>query len=202
MALRLDQHAAFVAELSGAASKEEGVERSLAGIAATWDGLALDMAEYKGAFKLRSTEDVFAALEDNGVTLSAMKASRWAAAFEADVARWERTLALASEALELVLQVQRAWMCECRRRAGALLLRCGRRLRLRRRLAAQPWTGLPAPTAAACRPRPALPTPQTWKTSSSAARTSADSCPRRAPCLRACTPRSRRAWPRCSASAT
>ena len=33
------------------------------------------MVEYKTTFKLRSTEDVFAALEENIVTLSTMKVS-------------------------------------------------------------------------------------------------------------------------------
>lgn len=110
VALRLDQHVDFVAELSVTASKEQGIEANLAAIGATWAGLALDMAEYKGTFKLRSAEDVFAALEDNGVTLSTMKGSRWHAVFADKLARWERTLALASEAVEMVLQVQRAWM--------------------------------------------------------------------------------------------
>ena len=58
MAMRLDQHAEFIADLSVNASKEQAIETSLQGIAATWVGLALDLAEYKGTHKLRSTEDV------------------------------------------------------------------------------------------------------------------------------------------------
>lgn len=107
MALHLDQHCEFIAELSVTASKEEAVEKSLAAIAATWAELQLDMVDYKGTFKLRSTEDLFAVLEDNGVTLSTMKASKHHLAFEAQVARWEQTLALVSETVEMVLQVQR-----------------------------------------------------------------------------------------------
>ena len=42
-------------------------------IAEAWKGLTLDMVEYKATFKLRSTEDVFLALEENTVTLSTMK---------------------------------------------------------------------------------------------------------------------------------
>lgn len=75
------------------------------GIATTWASLGLDMAEYKATFKLRSTEEVFAALEDNMVTLSTMKASRFFAVFEKDITLWEKTLSLVSETIELVLTV-------------------------------------------------------------------------------------------------
>lgn len=75
------------------------------GIATTWAGLGLDMAEYKATYKLRSTEEVFAALEDNMVTLSTMKASRFFAVFEKDITHWEKTLSLVSETIELVLTV-------------------------------------------------------------------------------------------------
>ena len=75
------------------------------GIATTWASLGLDMAEYKTTYKLRSTEEVFAALEDNMVTLSTMKASRFFAVFEKDITVWEKTLSLVSETIELVLTV-------------------------------------------------------------------------------------------------
>lgn len=78
---------------------------SLQAIATTWASLVLDMAEYKATYKLRSTEEVFAALEDNTVTLSTMKASRFFAVFEKDINHWEKTLALVSETIELVLTV-------------------------------------------------------------------------------------------------
>lgn len=105
VSLRLDQHVDFIAELSVTASKEQAIETSLANIASTWAELQLDMAEYKGTYKLRSTEDIFTALEDNGVTLSTMKASKYYLVFEEQVAHWERTLALASETVEIILQV-------------------------------------------------------------------------------------------------
>lgn len=75
------------------------------GIATTWASLVLDMGEYKATYKLRSTEEVFAALEDNTVTLSTMKASRFFAVFEKDITLWEKTLSLVSETIELVLTV-------------------------------------------------------------------------------------------------
>lgn len=59
---------------------------------------------------LRGTEEVFQALEDNQVTLSVMKASRFAKAFEKEVDHWERCLSLVLEVIEMILTVQRQWM--------------------------------------------------------------------------------------------
>lgn len=64
------------------------------------------MAEYKQTFKLRSTEDVFAALEDNSVTISTMKASRFFVVFDKEITHWEQMLSLVSEMIEIILQVQ------------------------------------------------------------------------------------------------
>ncbi|GMH41208.1 hypothetical protein BSKO_09118 [Bryopsis sp. KO-2023] len=108
--LRLDRHAEFIAELSTNATKELAIELSIQQISATWSELDLDMAEYKQTFKLRSTEDVFAALEDNSVTLSTMKASKFFIVFEKEITYWEQTLSLVSEMIEIILQVQRNWM--------------------------------------------------------------------------------------------
>lgn len=64
----------------------------------------------KDTFKLRSTEDLFAALEDNIVTLSTMKASKYYVVFEKQINYWEQSLSLVSEMVEIMLQVQRNWM--------------------------------------------------------------------------------------------
>lgn len=66
------------------------------------------MAKYKQTFKLRSTEDVFGALEDNSVTLSTMKASRFFIVFEKEITYWEQMLSLVSEMIEIILQVSTA----------------------------------------------------------------------------------------------
>ena len=56
----------------------------------------------------RSTED--RALEDNTVTLSTMKASKFFVVFESTITSWEQKLMLVSEMVDLVLKVQTAWM--------------------------------------------------------------------------------------------
>ena len=53
---------------------------------------------------------MFAALEENQVQLSTMKASRFVKAFEQEVDRWERTLSHILEVVEMLLTVQRQWM--------------------------------------------------------------------------------------------
>ena len=100
--------------MSGNASKELAIEQSLESIEETWKTLDLDMVPYKdekaGIFKLRSTEDLFTALEDNTVTLSTMKASKFFLVFEKQITQWEKSLSLVSETVEVILQVQRNWM--------------------------------------------------------------------------------------------
>lgn len=60
--------------------------------------------------RLRGTDEIFQQLEDNQVTLSTMKASRFVKAFEKVVDMWERTLSHIMECVEMILTVQRQWM--------------------------------------------------------------------------------------------
>lgn len=90
-----------------------GIESALEKIAATWDVLCLDMVvlrEGQDIMKLRSADDVFAALEDNVVTLSTMKASKFFMVFEAQITKWEQCLSLVSEMIEAIIKVQQAWV--------------------------------------------------------------------------------------------
>ncbi|XP_042770547.1 dynein axonemal heavy chain 2 isoform X3 [Panthera leo] len=110
--LGMDQHVEKIGEISASATKELAIELALENIAKTWDGIQLDIAPYKdkGHHRLRGTEEVFQALEDNQVALASMKASRFVKAFEREVDHWERCLSLLLEAVETVLMVQRQWM--------------------------------------------------------------------------------------------
>uniref|UniRef100_A0A8C4S375 Dynein axonemal heavy chain 2 n=1 Tax=Erpetoichthys calabaricus TaxID=27687 RepID=A0A8C4S375_ERPCA len=112
VALGLEQHSEKINEISGAASKELSIEQSLEAIAKTWQIIILEIAPYKdkGHHRLKGTDDVFQALEDNQVTLSTMKASRFVKAFEQEVDRWERCLSLILEVTEMILIVQKQWM--------------------------------------------------------------------------------------------
>ncbi|KAJ3123528.1 Dynein heavy chain 2, axonemal [Physocladia obscura] len=109
----LDQYAESINTLSGAATKELSIEQGLIDIEKSWQELELEIVAYKedrGYFKIKSTDSLFELLEDNQVTLSAMKASKFFLAFESQVDHWERTLSHIVEAIELLLQVQKQWM--------------------------------------------------------------------------------------------
>jgi dynein heavy chain, axonemal len=89
------------------------IEEGLASIESAWQELTLDIVPYKedkGYFKIRSTDSIFELLEDNQVSLSSMKASKFFIAFESQVDHWEKTLSLIIEVIELLLLVQRQWM--------------------------------------------------------------------------------------------
>uniref|UniRef100_A0A2K6FUH7 Dynein axonemal heavy chain 2 n=1 Tax=Propithecus coquereli TaxID=379532 RepID=A0A2K6FUH7_PROCO len=110
--LGMDQHVEKIGEISASATKELAIEVALQNIAKTWEVTQLDIVPYKdkGHHRLRGTEEVFQALEDNQVALSTMKASRFVKAFEKDVDHWERCLSLILEVIEMVLTVQRQWL--------------------------------------------------------------------------------------------
>ncbi|KAK1331639.1 hypothetical protein QTO34_009597 [Cnephaeus nilssonii] len=73
--LGMDQHVEKIGEISASATKELAIELALQNIAKTWDVIQLDIVPYKdkGYHRLRGTEEVFQALEDNQVALSTMK---------------------------------------------------------------------------------------------------------------------------------
>eukprot|EP00002_Diphylleia_rotans_P022931 TRINITY_DN4501_c0_g1_i3.p1 TRINITY_DN4501_c0_g1~~TRINITY_DN4501_c0_g1_i3.p1 ORF type:complete len:4513 (-),score=1142.54 TRINITY_DN4501_c0_g1_i3:360-11993(-) len=110
--LGLDNYTESISALSTSASKELAIEEALKGISDTWRSMTLDIVRYKDKehHRLRSADDIFTQLEDNQVTLSTMKASRYYIAFEAQVEQWEKTLSLILETIELLLVVQRNWM--------------------------------------------------------------------------------------------
>ncbi|KAG8540041.1 hypothetical protein GDO81_019936 [Engystomops pustulosus] len=110
--LGLDQYVEKISEISTAATKELFIEQALENISRTWEETLLDIVPYKdkGHHRLRGTDEVFQALEDNQVSLSTMKASPFVKAFEQDVDRWERCLSHILEVIETILTVQRQWL--------------------------------------------------------------------------------------------
>ena len=109
--LGLPNYGELVATLSNSASKELMVERAVRNLEETWSKMNMDIHKYKNDYlTLRTADDVFAALEDNVVTLSTMKASKFALSFLPELEQWEQTLAIVSETIECILNVQRAWM--------------------------------------------------------------------------------------------
>nr|XP_040043942.1 dynein heavy chain 2, axonemal isoform X1 [Gasterosteus aculeatus aculeatus] len=110
ISLNLDEYTDKICEISGAASKELSIEKGLEDITKTWEETLLDLEPYKGHYRLRGTEEVFQALEENMSMLSTMKASRFVKAFEKEVDCWERQLTQVLEVIEMILTVQRQWI--------------------------------------------------------------------------------------------
>ncbi|VEL08382.1 unnamed protein product [Protopolystoma xenopodis] len=107
-----DQYADLINEVSGAASKELLIETALEAMEVLWQGIEIEIVPYKdkGLFKIRSSDEIFQALEDNQVQLSTMKASRFVKPFEVLVDNWERGLSQILETIEALLAVQRQWL--------------------------------------------------------------------------------------------
>ncbi|XP_078389870.1 dynein axonemal heavy chain 2 [Cetorhinus maximus] len=110
--LGLDQHSDAISSISSAATKELSIEMALEAIKKTWEVTTLDLLPYKdkGHFKLRGTDEIFQALEENQLTLSTMKSSPYLRAFDKQVDYWERCLSLILEVIEIILTVQRQWL--------------------------------------------------------------------------------------------
>lgn len=109
--MQLHTHEELIMELSTKANQQAGIESNLRGIAEQWADLELDVVPHKDKYhKLRSSEDVSTALEDDQVSLSSMKASRHFDVFEADITKWEKLLSIVSQVLDVIFVVQRKWM--------------------------------------------------------------------------------------------
>jgi dynein heavy chain len=109
--LGLDLYIGAIGTIANAAGKELAIEQAIEKIDRQFAELPLELTEYKGSYlKVKTVEDVYTALEDNAVLLSTMKASRFAASFVVDLDRWERSLSVVSETIELLMAVQRQWM--------------------------------------------------------------------------------------------
>ncbi|CAH8499452.1 unnamed protein product [Schistosoma intercalatum] len=110
--LGFEQYSDLISEISGAATKELAIEKALDTMERFWQNNELDMISYKdkSIYKIRSTDEIFEALEDNQVQLSTMKTSRFVKPFEHLVDNWERVLSLITETIEALLTVQRQYM--------------------------------------------------------------------------------------------
>eukprot|EP00435_Cladocopium_sp_Y103_P031450 s634_g8.t1 len=73
--------------------------------------MTIDVVEHKGdAFKVRSTEELYQALDENIQALSSYKSSPFYLPFAPKVEYWEKTLAHISEVTESIQSVQKSWM--------------------------------------------------------------------------------------------
>lgn len=75
-------------------------------ITETWENMKFTVQEYfkgteKRGFILGSVEEILETLDDNNVNLQSILGSRFVAPFFSTVHRWEKTLALIGEVIEV-----------------------------------------------------------------------------------------------------
>ena len=111
--LGIENYQELIIDISSSATKELSIELDLARIAEVWKTIPLEVVPYKeerGYLKVKSVEVISETLEDNQVSLSSMKASKFSRAFEAQITDWEKKVSMISELVDSLLQVQKQWM--------------------------------------------------------------------------------------------
>ena len=97
--------------MSSNANKELAIEVSLDQLESRWAGVEVDVGTYKDKYyKLKSTDDLMQFLEDDGVVLSTMKASKFYPSFKEKIDKWELVMSTISEVIDGLLAVQRKWI--------------------------------------------------------------------------------------------
>ena len=104
--LNLLQFSASIREMEEDANKELVMEQSIKDIESRWMLMEIDISEYKNTFKIRSSEELFTTLEDDTLSLSSMKASKYYSVFKNGIDHWEQQLSLISEVVEMILTIQ------------------------------------------------------------------------------------------------
>lgn len=104
-----------ISDIVSQANKELAIEKQLQLIRETWKVTKFELGKYlRGTedrgWVLKSCDDILQNLEDNSMNLGSMSASRFVAPFVNDVRKWEKSLSLISEVIEVWLIVQRKWV--------------------------------------------------------------------------------------------
>ncbi|KAL0220777.1 hypothetical protein RCL1_000631 [Eukaryota sp. TZLM3-RCL] len=100
-----------ISALSTAASQELSIENTILSIGKMWSELKVETIKYKNDFfRIKSVDEVNNTLEDNNVTLSTMKGSKYVTPFLRQVEDWDKTLNTVMETIDLWLLVQRQWL--------------------------------------------------------------------------------------------
>lgn len=117
--MKLHSHAQKIMDITAAAEKELKIENDLNAIDKSWREMRFDLKPYsKGKSKKHSqpthvlcaVEEISLALEDTGLTLQSMSASRHSDPLIDVVREWEATLALVGNVLQVWTDTQQRWM--------------------------------------------------------------------------------------------
>tara|TARA_B110000208_G_scaffold3481_2_gene4695 strand:- start:71 stop:7927 length:7857 start_codon:yes stop_codon:yes gene_type:complete len=109
------EHAEEISTISGNASGEAGIEKSLRDVEEGWKVTMFTInpyreEDYDDVFILGGVDEIMALLEDNLVSLATMLGSRYIMGVQDMVAAWEMKLKLLAESLEEWGLLQREWM--------------------------------------------------------------------------------------------
>ena len=94
------------------ALKEEKMEETLAKLKETWGGIVFLSDPYKEGSDVRLLkigEEDFETLEADQLAVQNMMASRYLATFEEEITGWQKSLAMVSEVLLSLTEIQRKW---------------------------------------------------------------------------------------------
>uniref|UniRef100_A0A8C5K168 Dynein, axonemal, heavy chain 10 n=1 Tax=Jaculus jaculus TaxID=51337 RepID=A0A8C5K168_JACJA len=114
-AMELHKHTEVLSEIVMAAVKEVAIERAVKEILDTWENMKFTVVKYyKGTqergYVLGSVDEIIQCLDDNTVNLQSISGSRFVGPFLQTVHKWEKTLSLIGEVIEIWMLVQRKWM--------------------------------------------------------------------------------------------
>ncbi|XP_044541337.1 dynein axonemal heavy chain 10 [Gracilinanus agilis] len=114
-AMELHKHTDVIQEIVVSAVKEITIEKGVKDILDTWENMKFTVIKYfKGTqergFILGSVDEIIQCLDDNTVNLQSISGSRFVGPFLTTVHKWEKTLSLIGEVIEIWMIVQRKWM--------------------------------------------------------------------------------------------
>ncbi|XP_027269695.1 dynein heavy chain 10, axonemal isoform X2 [Cricetulus griseus] len=114
-AMELHKHTEVLNEIVTAAVKEVAIEKAVKEILDTWENMKFTVVKYyKGTqergYILGSVDEIIQCLDDNTVNLQSISGSRFVGPFLQTVHKWEKTLSLIGEVIEIWMLVQRKWM--------------------------------------------------------------------------------------------
>ncbi|XP_006149290.1 dynein heavy chain 10, axonemal [Tupaia chinensis] len=114
-AMELHKHKDVLNEIVTAAVKEVAIEKAVKEILDTWETMKFTVVKYyKGTQErgsiLGSVDEIIQCLDDNTFNLQSISGSRFVGPFLQTVHKWEKTLSLIGEVIEIWMLVQRKWM--------------------------------------------------------------------------------------------
>ncbi|XP_037911922.1 dynein beta chain, ciliary-like [Hermetia illucens] len=92
--------------------KEEGMEKVIKDLKATWTGMEFDIDTHERTHLklLKASEEMIEVLEDHQVQLQNLLSSKYIAHFLEEVTDWQTKLSNADQVIQLWFEVQRKWM--------------------------------------------------------------------------------------------